>query len=293
MSFASLKRGATDFEKLKKTIESTANSGAKEDARFWEPTVDKAGNGMAVIRFLPAPAADGDDGIPWVMFWRHSFQAPGGWLIDNCLTSLGQECPVCENNTELWNTEVKENRDIVSKRKRKLTYISNIYIVSDPSNPENEGKVKLFRYGKKIFDKINEAMNPVFKDETPFNPFDLWTGANFKLKMQQLDGFRNYDKSSFENPSALFDSDDKLEEVYHQEMSLKEFIDPSKFNSYDKIKDRLNKVLGIKTGAVSTRPIPQGVAGSTPQPQIPDGVQSESPELSQDDINYFQSFADE
>lgn len=288
MSFANLKRGNTNFEKIKKQIEATVSSGVKDDTRFWEATVDKSGNGMAVIRFLPAPAIDGDDGIPWVMYWRHSFQAPGGWLIDNCLTSIGAECPVCENNTELWNTEVKENRDTVSKRKRKLTYIANIYVVSDPGNPENEGKVKLFRFGKKIFDKVNEAMNPVFADEVPFNPFDLWEGANFKLKMQQVDGFRNYDKSAFEKPEALFPDDDKLEAVYNQEMSLLEFIDPAKFNSYDKIKDRLNKVLGNK-GPV--RP-PQGAAGTTAQPQLPDGVGENSAEMSNDDMNYFQSLAE-
>jgi hypothetical protein len=176
-SFANLKRNRSSLEKLTKAIESTTQtteSNSKDDNRFWQPSVDKAGNGMAVIRFLPAPAVDGDEGLPWVRIFHHGFQGPGGWLIDNCLTTVNEKCPVCEHNSTLWNSGVEANKDIARKQKRKLSYIANVYIVSDPSNPENEGQIKLFKFGKKIFDKITEAMNPEFADETPVNPFDLW-----------------------------------------------------------------------------------------------------------------------
>ena len=189
-SFANLKRNASSLEKLAKAIESSKNQsegGSKDDNRFWTPTVDKAGNGMAIIRFLPAAADDGDDALPWVRIFGHGFQGPGGWLIDNCLTTVNGKCPVCEHNSTLWNSGIEANKDIVRKQKRKLNYVANIYIVSDPANKENEGQVKLFKFGKKIFDKITEAMNPEFADETPLNPFDLWTGANFKVKIRNVE----------------------------------------------------------------------------------------------------------
>ncbi len=205
-SFANLKRNRSSLDKLTKAIEATtqsSDSNSKEDNRFWQPSVDKAGNGMAVIRFLPAPAVDGDEGLPWIRIFHHGFQGPGGWLIDNCLTTLNDKCPVCEHNSTLWNSGVEANKDIARKQKRKLSYISNIYVVSDPSNPENEGQIKLFKFGKKIFDKITEAMNPEFADETPVNPFDLWEGANFKLKIRNVEGYRNYDKSEFADKSSF------------------------------------------------------------------------------------------
>lgn len=247
MDFSSLKR-QTNFDSLKKKIESiTQPTEQKDDDRFWYPTVDKAGNGMAVIRFLPTPAEDGEDGLPWVRVFNHGFQGPGGWLIDGCLTTIGQPCYVCEKNSEFWGTGIETNKDIARKQKRKLTYISNVYIISDPNNPENNGTVKLFKYGKKIFDKINEAMNPQFEDETPINPFDFWQGANFKLKMRNVEGYRNYDKSEFESSSPLFDDDSEMEKIWKQEYSIKEFINPDNFSSYDKLKARYDKITGAKS----------------------------------------------
>jgi len=254
-SFANLKRNRSSFEKLTKAIESTNQSseaGSKDDNRFWQPSVDKAGNGMAIIRFLPAPAVDGDDALPWVRVFSHGFQGPGGWLIDNCLTTLNGKCPICEHNSTLWNSGIEANKDIARKQKRKLSYVANILVVSDPSNPSNEGQVKLFKFGKKIFDKISEAMNPEFADETPVNPFDLWEGANFKLKIRNVEGYRNYDKSEFADASPLFDGDDaKLEELWKKEYSLLEFTENKQFKSYDQLKARLDKVLGFQ-GAVSS-----------------------------------------
>ena len=254
-SFANLKRNRSDFAKLTKAVEQTTQSsegGSKDDNRFWQPEVDKAGNGMAVIRFLPAPQADGDDALPWVRVFSHGFQGPGGWLIDNCLTTLNEKCPVCEHNNTLWNSGIEANKDIARKQKRKLSYVANILVISDPSNKENEGQVKLFKFGKKIFDKITEAMNPEFADETPVNPFDMWEGANFKLKIRNVEGYRNYDKSEFAEKSALYDGDDaKLEELWKSEFGLKEFLERKNFKSYDQLKQRLDKALGFD-GAVAT-----------------------------------------
>jgi len=254
-SFANLKRNRSDFAKLTKAVEQTTQSsegGSKDDTRFWQPEVDKAGNGMAVIRFLPAPQADGDDALPWVRVFSHGFQGPGGWLIDNCLTTLNEKCPVCEHNNTLWNSGIEANKDIARKQKRKLSYVANILVISDPSNKENEGQVKLFKFGKKIFDKITEAMNPEFADETPINPFDLWEGANFKLKIRNVEGYRNYDKSEFAEKSALYDGDDeKLEALWKSEFGLKEFLERKNFKSYDQLKQRLDKALGFD-GAVAT-----------------------------------------
>ena len=179
-SFAALKKSSGNLEKLTKAIEqlNSSSEGGKSDDKFWRPEVDKAGNGMATFRFLPAPPQDGDEGLPWVKVFSHGFQGPGGWLIDNCLTTKGQQCPVCEHNNRLWNSGIEANKEIVRKQKRKLNYIANVYIISDPKHPENEGQIKLFKFGKKIFDKINEAMNPAFADEVAINPFDMWKGAN-------------------------------------------------------------------------------------------------------------------
>ena len=253
-NFDSLKRNRSSLEKLTKAIEATTQttteSGSREDTRVWQPTVDKAGNGMAIIRFLPAPAVDGEDALPWVRVFSHGFQGPGGWYIENSLTTLNQKDPVSEYNSTLWNSGIDANKNIARNQKRRLNYIANIYVVSDPSNPENEGQIKLFKFGKKIFDKITEAMNPEFADETPINPFDMWEGANFKLKIRNVEGYRNYDKSEFADKSALLDGDDtKLEELWKKEYSLKEFIDPSNFKSYEVLKAKLDKVLGFDGGA--------------------------------------------
>jgi len=257
-SFANLKRNRSDLDKLTKAIEastqSNAEAGSKDDTRFWQPEVDKAGNGMAVIRFLPAPAADGDDALPWVRVFSHGFQGPGGWFIDNCLTTLNDKCPVCEHNNTLWNSGIEANKDIARKQKRKLSYIANILVISDPSNPSNEGQIKLFKFGKKIFDKITEAMNPEFADEKAINPFDMWEGANFKLKIRNVEGYRNYDKSEFAEVSALLDGDDeKLETLWKSEHGLKEFTEKKQFKSYEQLKSRLDKVLGFDGTASATK----------------------------------------
>jgi hypothetical protein len=252
MDFSKLKSNRTDFQKLTKAIDSINSpaEGSKDDDRFWQPEVDKAGNGMAIIRFLPAPAVDGDDALPWARVFNHGFQGPGGWYIENSLTTLGQKDPVSEYNSVLWNSGIEANKEIARKQKRRLTYIANVLIVSDPKNPENEGQIKLYKFGKKIFDKLTEAMNPQFEDEKAVNPFDFWNGANFKIKIRQVEGYRNYDKSEFESPSALYDgNDEKLETIWKKEYSLKEFLDPKHFKSYDMLKAKLDKVLGIDGAA--------------------------------------------
>ena len=246
--FSALKRNRNAFDSLKKAMEtpsSTAEAGSKDDTRFWQPEVDKAGNGMAVIRFLPAPAADGDDALPWVRVFNHGFQGPGGWYIENSLTTLNQKDPVSEYNSILWNSGIEANKEIARKQKRRLTYISNILVVSDPKNPENEGQIRLYKFGKKIFDKISEAMNPEFADETPLNPFDFWEGANFKIKIRQVEGYRNYDKSEFDSITPVDGDDAALEAIWKKEYSLKEFLEPKQFKSYDTLKAKLDKVLGL------------------------------------------------
>lgn len=294
-SFANLKRNKSSFDKLTKAIEATtqpAEAGSKEDTRFWQPEVDKSGNGMAAIRFLAAPAVDGDDALPWVRIFSHGFQAQGGWLIDNCLTTLdGAKCPVCDHNSTLWNSGIEANKEIVRKQKRKLNYIANILVVSDPKHPENEGQVKLFKFGKKIFDKISEAMNPEFPDEKPVNPFDFWEGANFKLKIRNVEGYRNYDKSEFESAEPLFGGDDdKLEELWKKEYSLKEFLDAKNFKPYDQLKARLDKVLGL-TGAVAIKSKAEDVlATSRLEEDVPFDTTSKS--VGDDDLDYFKSLAE-
>lgn len=227
------------------------NDFKKEDERFWAPEVDKAGNGYAVIRFLDA--APGED-IPWVRIWSHGFKGPGGqWYIENSRTTLNEPDPVSEFNSKLWATGTEANKEIVRKQKRKLTYISNILVVSDPKHPENEGKVFLFRYGKKIYDKIKDLMSPPeeFKDEVPTDPFNFWTGANFKLKIRKVEGYRNYDKSEFESPAPIGD-DDFIEGVLGKLHGLKEFVDPKNFKPYEVLKANLEKVLNATPGTGKT-----------------------------------------
>lgn len=247
-TFSALKKSSGSIDKLARELEklNAPATNSSEDTRFWRPELDKAGNGFATIRFLPAPAADGDDALPWVRVFNHGFQGPGGWYIENSLTTIGQKDPVSEHNTVLWNSGIEANKEIARKQKRRLTYISNILVVTDPKNPDNEGKLFLFKFGKKIFDKITEAMNPQFEDEKAVNPFDFWAGANFKLKVRKFEGYPNYDKSEFDKASALYDGDDtKLEKLWKSEYSLKEFLDPKHFKSYDELKTKLNRVLGL------------------------------------------------
>jgi hypothetical protein len=252
MSFSDLKKQSklgSLTEKLVKEVEKMNNSGNSSDDRVWKLECDKSGNGYAVIRFLPAP--DGED-LPFVKVYSHAFQGPGGWLIDSCLTTLNQKCPICEHNSGLWNSGMDSNKEVARKQKRKLTYMSNIYVVKDPTNPENEGKVFLFKYGKKIFDKLTEAMQPEFEDETPIDPFDFWTGANFKLKAKNVAGYRNYDSSEFASQGALLNDDDAMEAIWKKQYSLAEFVSPDQFKSYEEMKKRLDSVLGGKSARIDS-----------------------------------------
>ena len=244
MSFADLKKQSSlgsVTQMLVKEVEKMNNTGGGADERLWKPELDKTGNGYAVIRFLPSP--DGED-IPWAKLYSHAFQGPGGWYIENSLTTNGGKDPVSDYNRELWNSGNESDKDTVRKQKRKLSYYSNVYVVKDQVNPQNEGKVFLFKYGKKIFDKVMEAMQPEFEDETPINPFDFWQGANFKLKIVKKDGYWNYDKSEFDAVSPLLDDDDALEALWKKEYSLAAVTAPDQFKTYDVLEKRLKYVLG-------------------------------------------------
>ena len=247
MSLASLKKKSS-LDKLLNAVKVENEPQEKKsyvDERLWKPELDKSGNGYAVIRFLPA--IEKED-LPWAKLWSHAFQGPTGqWFIENSLTTIGQKDPTSEYNTSLWNSGVESDKEIARKQKRKLQYYSNIYVVSDSKHPENEGKVFLFRYGKKIFDKIMAAMQPEFEDETPINPFDFWQGANFKLKIRKVDGFWNYDKSEFEATSPLSDDDKTIERIWGEQYPLADFTAPSNFKSYNELKTRLDTVLSGKT----------------------------------------------
>ena len=303
MSFADLKKqsslGALTA-KLVKEVEKVNNSSSGSDERLWKPEVDKTGNGFAVIRFLPAP--QGED-LPWVKLYSHAFQGPGGWYIENSLTTLNQKDPVSDYNRELWNSGSDADKETVRKQKRKLSFYSNIYIVKDPANPQNEGKVFLYKYGKKIFDKVMEAMQPEFEDETPINPFDFWQGANFKLKIVKKDGYWNYDKSEFDRVSPLLEDDDALEAIWKKQYSLSAVIASDQFKSYDDLEKRMKYVLGQKG---SSRPrLDEEVEdedndrGSyTPdfssrrsEPELPI-VNTSNDEDEDDAINYFQKLVD-
>ena len=250
MSFKNLKSSSkSSLDKINQQVSKLAapeGEGRKQDTRFWQPEVDKSGNGYAVIRFLPSP--DGED-VPFVRIFDHGFQGPGGqWYIEKSLTTVGKADPVSEYNSQLWATKLQANQDQVRKQKRKLNFISNIYVVSDKAHPENEGKVFLYKYGKKIFDKLNAAMNPEFEDEQPINPFDFWAGANFKLKIRNVEGYRNYDKSEFEAPAPLLDDDEELENVWKQQHSLQSFLSDEHFKPYAELKQKLYRVLGLDGG---------------------------------------------
>jgi len=243
MSFASLKkRSSASLQTLVQEAEKLNKQGPAADERIWKPELDKSGNGYAVIRFLPAP--DKED-LPWAKVYSHAFQGPGGWYIENSLTTINKKDPVGEVNRQLWNSGIDADKETARKQKRKLSYYSNIYVVRDPAHPENEGKVFLYKFGKKIYDKITAAMQPEFEDETPINPFDLWEGANFKLKICKVAGFWNYDKSEFDSPSALASDDAELEAVWKKEYSLAAFTAEDQFKTYEELQTRLNLVLGL------------------------------------------------
>ena len=253
-NFANLKKQSSLgslTEKLVKQVEKMSTTSSGADERLWRPEVDKTGNGFAVLRFLPAP--DGED-LPWAKMYSHAFQGlSGSWYIENSLTTIGGKDPLGEYNRELWNTGSETNKEIVRKQKRKLNYYSNIYVVKDPTNPSNEGKVFLFKYGKKIFDKIMEAMQPEFEDESPINPFDFWVGANFKLKIVKKDGYWNYDKSEFDRVGPLLDDDDAMEAIWKKEYSLTAITAPEQFKTYEELERRMNMVLGLSPSSSPTQ----------------------------------------
>jgi len=302
MGFSDLKKKSQNLEKLTEELNKITKGGESyKDERFWRPELDKSSNGYAVIRFLPP--VDGED-VPWARLFNHGFQGKGGWLIENCPTTLGLPCPICEANSELWNSGIESDKEIARDRKRKLSYISNVLVISDPANPQNEGKVFLYKYGKKIFDKINEAMNPEFEDEEPLNPFDFWTGANFKLKIRKVAGYVNYDRSEFDSPEALFGGDDAvLEKLWKQQYPLREFVAPSNFKSYDELKKRFDVVL---QGSGSTIPKTAAAADEDEADRIvsdrfgdpTSSGDSASPQVTVDDdagdaLSYFQRLANE
>ena len=291
------KKSKTSIDQLVQKMQQDNTKNDYKDDRFWRPKLDNAKNGFAVIRFLPA--IEGED-IPWVKLYSHAFQGPGGWYIENCLTTLGQKDPVSEMNTQLWNSGIDSDKDLARQRKRKLNYISNIYVVSDPAEPSNEGKVFLFKYGQKIFEKIQEAMQPEFKDEDPLDPFNFWNGANFKLKIRQVGGFVNYDKSEFDSSSPLLSGEDaKLESTWKAQHALKSFVDPTNFKSYDELKQKLFDVLrgdirGSGTGSARTaedineEDMKEKKPSIRSKPPVEDQVDEET-----DALDYFKTLAED
>jgi len=300
-NFADLKKTRSDsFSKLNDQLKNMGSTYSNDDDKFWKPEVDKAGNGYAVLRFLPATA--GED-MPFVRIYDHGFQGPGGWYIENSLTTLGQEDPVSEYNSQLWNSGIEANKEIVRKQKRRLSYTSNVYIVKDTANPQNEGKVFLYKYGKKIFEKLNDLMNPQYPGEVPVNPFDLWEGASFQLKIRNYEGYRNYDKSEFSAPAPLLADESAMEEVWKSQHSLKELVDPKNFKSYVELKAKLYKTLGLDgrshAPTVSAAEDDSGEMNFTPkfkERSAPKTEQSLSPALASeddDDMAFFKNLADD
>lgn len=299
MNFADLKKKTkTNLDTLVAELEKMSTGGNKyQDDRFWSvPMDEKTGNGTALIRFLPAGR---NDKLPWVTVYSHSFQGPGGWYIENSLTTIGKQDPIGETNQELWATGIEANKEIVRKRKRKQQYITNIIVLSDPKNPQNEGKVMLWKFGKKVFEKIQESMKPVFEGDTAIDPFDFWQGANFRLKMKKVDGYPNYDNSSFEAQTALFDgNDEKLEKVWDSLYTLGEFTDPKNFKSYEELKVRLDKVLGSKPAAkkmedaLPSKPSPKMDTKKVVEDDTP-WKSDESDEGEDDSLEFFRKLAEE
>jgi len=296
MDFEALKSSSSGFDKLTKALETNlnpedqSNKNKYQDDRLWKPELDKTGNGYAVIRFLPAK--EGED-LPWQRVWSHAFQDKGGWYIENSLTTMSQKDPVSEENTRLWNTGVDSDKEIARKRKRKLSYYSNILVMSDPKHPEHEGKVFLFKFGKKIFDKITEAMQPAFEDESPINPFDFWKGANFKLKIRKVDGYWNYDKSEFEAVTPVADSDDKIKAIWLKQYPLKPFLAPENFKSYDELKEKLNRVISgtRSTKTVESDELPP--SASAPSVKSMEAPSTSSASDDDDTLSYFSKLAED
>ena len=298
MGFNDLKKKSkTNMADLIKKLEDQNKKTDYKDSRFWKPEIDKSGNGFAIIRFLPE--IEGENS-PWTQLYSHAFKGPGGWYIENCLTTLSQKDPVAELNTQLWNSGVESDKNIARDRKRKLSYISNVYIVSDPSNPQNEGKVFLYKYGAKIFEKVLELMKPEFKDDEAINPFDFWKGANFRIKIRKVAGYTNYDKSEFDSSTALLGGDDtKLEVTWKSQYALKEFSDASNFKSYNELKDRLHEVLGGDIRASSNvqdktaEDIGEDLVERVSSPPKSKKFTEQSVDESTDALDYFSKLADE
>ena len=293
-SFAELKRSRKSvYDKIVSETNKMQNGGGGgADTRFWQPEVDKAGNGYAVIRFLPAPK--GED-LPWVRLFSHGFQGPGGWYIENSLTTLNEKDPVGEYNSMLWNRGDDAGKDQARKQKRRLNYIANIVVVKDPAHPENDGKVFLYKFGKRIFDKINDQMNPEFEDESPVNPFDFWDGANFKMKIRNVEGYRNYDRSEFDSTSSLSDDDEALEKIWNSQYSLAEFTDRKNFKSFSELQAKLNRVLGA-TAVSSTAEEVEEEAFAEPQSAAPKQEESapwSSDDSSDDSLDFFKQLAED
>ena len=294
MGFNDLKKKSkSGMEDLIKKMEDQTKTKDYKDDRFWRPEQDKSGNGFAIIRFLPA--VDGED-VPWVKVYNHAFQGTGGWYIENSLTTLGQKDPVSEMNNQLWNTGLESDKDLARQRKRKLTYIANIYVVSDPANPQNEGKVFLYKFGTKIFEKIQEAMKPEFNDEEPVNPFDFWKGANFRIKIRKVGGYTNYDKSEFDSQTALSDDDAKLEKIWKSQYALLPLVDASNFKTYEELKTRLNEVLGgdirnVAPNAKTAEDVTDELVEKKPQLKSKKKVEDDVDEET-DALSYFQKLAE-
>ena len=292
---------SSSLDKLRAAMETASPTGGEKksfnDDTMWKPELDKSGNGYAVVRFLPTP--EGEE-MPWVSYFDHGFQGPGGWYIEKSLTTLNKQDPVSEYNTQLWNTGVEANKDQARKQKRRLHYVSNILVISDPKNPSNEGKIFKYRYGKKIFEALKEAISPAFEDEKAINPFDLrGEGANFKIKIRKVDGYWNYDKSEFSDSAPLFEDEDKLNEVVASMHSLSDVISPSEFKTYDELKEKFNRVLGL-TGATATstaesvaedmEEVPWSDVNKEPVAEAP-VIQSASDDDSEDAMDYFKKLA--
>ena len=292
MSFKDMKRKSVgSISELTKKLETAEKKNSYQDDRFWKPTLDKASNGMAVFRFLPAPE---NEDMPWAKLYTHAFKVGGRWYIENSRTTIGEKDPVSEMNSELWNSGLESDKDIARDRKRKLSYISNILVLKDPGAPENEGKVFLYKYGVKIFNKIQEAMQPEFDDEDPINPFDYWAGANFKLKVRKVGGYINYDKSEFESPSELLGGDDgKLEELWKTQHSLQAFVAPDQFKTYDELKKKLQEVVGDDIRATESDFVSAKTAEDVVVEETVSSDSGETEGEETDALSYFQSLGNE
>ena len=296
---------SSSLDKLRAAMESASPTGGEKksysDDTMWKPELDKSGNGYAVVRFLPTP--EGEE-MPWVSYFDHGFQGPGGWYIEKSLTTINKQDPVSEYNTQLWNTGIEANKEIARKQKRRLHYVSNVYVVSDPKNPANEGKVFKYRYGKKIFEALKEAISPAFEDEKAINPFDLREeGANFKIKIRKVDGYWNYDKSEFDSTAPLFDDENKLNDIYTQLHSLSGIIAPSEFKTYEELKEKLQRVLGTTGTGSTAESVAQDMeevpwsnvnTESVAQEPVISSAEATSPQVEEDDaMDYFKNLANE